>query len=164
MPTHFSGRPEEVLALDTWIKLTRAVDSFGARLFRRGVSGDLTPSQFGVLEALHHLGPLNQGEICSKLLLSGGNVTVVIDNLEKRGLVRRERAEHDRRVVIVSLTEAGAALIAHIFPLHAAAVAEGMSALSAAEQQTLGQLCRKLGKAQTGQPAAPAAQPNTEAS
>ena len=34
MPTHYQGTPEEILALDTWIKLTRAADSFGARFGR----------------------------------------------------------------------------------------------------------------------------------
>ena len=63
MPTHHQGTPEEVRALDTWIKLTRAVDSFGNRLSSRRTLHDLTVSQFGVLEALYHLGPLRQGEI-----------------------------------------------------------------------------------------------------
>lgn len=146
MPTHYAGSPEETLALDTWIKLTRAADSFGARLARRGTSGDLTPSQFGVLETLYHLGPLNQGEICGKLLKSGGNITLVIDHLEARGLVRRERDRADRRVVTVSLTEAGKALIQRIFPEHVRAIVEEMGVLTAEEQETLGRLCKKLGK------------------
>ena len=91
MPTHYRGRPEDTRALDTWIKLTRAVDSFGARLAGHGTCSNVTISQFGVLEALHHLGPLRQGEISAKLLRSGGNITLVVDNLEVRGLVRRER-------------------------------------------------------------------------
>ena len=91
MPTHYHGTPDEIRALDTWIKLTRAVDSFGARLADAGTCADVTVSQFGVLEALHHLGPLRQGEISAKLLRSGGNITLVVDNLEARGLVRRER-------------------------------------------------------------------------
>lgn len=146
MSTHYSGKIEEVLALSTWIKLTRAADSFGARLARRGTLDGLTPSQFGVLEALHHLGPLNQGEICGKLLKSGGNITLVIDNLEARGLVRRERAPGDRRVVTVWLTDAGRAVIERIFPEHVHAIVEEMGVLTADEQETLGRLCRKLGK------------------
>ena len=146
MPTHFSGAPEEVRALDTWIKLTRAVDSFGARLAAHGTCREVTISQFGVLEALHHLGPLRQGEISAKLLRSGGNITLVVDNLEARGLVRRDRDVHDRRVVTVSLTETGETLIAELFPQHLRAIVEEMSVLTAEEQETLGRLCRKLGK------------------
>ena len=146
MPTHYQGAPEEIRALDAWIKLTRAVDSFGARLAGHGTCCDVTVSQFGVLEALHHLGPLRQGEISAKLLRSGGNITLVVDNLEARGLVQRIREAHDRRVVTVSLTEAGEALIAELFPQHVRAIVEEMSVLTADEQETLGRLCRKLGK------------------
>ena len=146
MPTHYHGTPEEVRALDTWIKFTRAVDSFGARLAGRGTCSEVTVSQFGVLEALHHLGPLRQGEIGAKLLRSGGNITLVVDNLEARGLVQRTREAHDRRVVTVSLTEAGEALIAGLFPQHVRAIVEEMSVLTADEQETLGRLCRKLGR------------------
>jgi MarR family 2-MHQ and catechol resistance regulon transcriptional repressor len=149
MPTHYSGAPEEVRALDTWIKLTRAADSFGARLAARHTCSDLTVSQFGVLEALHHLGPLRQGEISAKLLRSGGNITLVVDHLEARGLVQRTRDLDDRRVVTVSLTEAGEVLIAALFPQHVQAVVEEMRVLTAEEQETLGRLCRKLGKKQT---------------
>jgi MarR family 2-MHQ and catechol resistance regulon transcriptional repressor len=145
MPTHYTGTPDEVLALNTFIKLTRAVESLSTRLHRRGTMGSLTVSQFGVLESLHHLGPMCQSEIGAKLLKSSGNITLVIDNLEKRGLVRRERDPDDRRMVIVSLTERGREMIERIFPGHVAAILEEMSILTAAEQETLGRLCRKLG-------------------
>jgi MarR family transcriptional regulator, 2-MHQ and catechol-resistance regulon repressor len=147
MPTHFDGPPAQKLALDTMIKLTRAADSLMARLSRRETHPALTVSQFGTLEALHHLGPLSQTEICAKLLKSGGNVTLVIDNLEKQGLVQRRRDTHDRRVVMVELTPAGLARITDIFPAHAAAVAAELAVLSDDEQRQLGALCKKLGRA-----------------
>ena len=146
MPTHYKGSQKEVLALNTLIKLTRATDSVMARMFRRGTLGDITPTQFGVLEALLHLGPLCQGEISNKLLRSGGNITLVIDNLEKHGLVRRERDADDRRLVRVSLTKEGEALIGRIFPEHVKVIAEEMNTLTADEQKQLGALCKKLGK------------------
>jgi len=70
MPTHFKGNPEQVLALDTYIKFTRATEALERRMIRCNHFGDLTLSQFGVLETLHHLGPLSQSEICGKLLKS----------------------------------------------------------------------------------------------
>ena len=146
MPTHHQGSPEEIRALNAFIKLTRATDSLTARLFRRGTLEDLTIGQFGVLESLYHLGPMRQGEICTKLLKSGGNITLVVDNLKKRGLVRRQRDEDDRRVVIVSLTDTGRELIERIFPNHLADIVEEMSILTPDEQETLGRLCRILGK------------------
>jgi len=146
MPTHYQGTPEEILALNAFIKLTRAADSLMARLAQRGTLCDLTPSQFGVLESLYHLGPRCQGEVSAKILRSTGNMTLVLDNLEKHGLVRRERDADDRRMVIISLTEAGRALISRILPRQIAAIVEEMSVLTSEEQATLGRVCRKLGK------------------
>ncbi len=145
MPSHYDGDPKEQLALDTWVKLTRAADSFGSRV-NTGTMGDLTVSQFGVLEVLHHLGAMPQCTLAAKLLKSSGNITMVIDNLEKRGLVKRVADPQDRRVSQVTLTEQGSQFIAEIFPLHAKAVAEEMSVLNPEEQAQLGYLCRKLGK------------------
>ena len=68
----------------------------------------LTISQFGVLEALHHKGPLCQRDIAVKILKSTGNITLVIDNLEKQGLVTRERTSEDRRYLTIRLTGQGA--------------------------------------------------------
>jgi MarR family 2-MHQ and catechol resistance regulon transcriptional repressor len=146
MPTQYKGSAQEILALDTFIKFTRAGESLGARLHQRGSVGGLTPSQFGAPETLYHLGPLCQGEISTKLLKSTGNMTLVLDNLEKLDLVQRERDADDRRMVVVSLTEAGRELINRVLPGHVAAIVVEMRVLTPAEQETLGQLCRKLGK------------------
>ncbi|MFO7634380.1 MAG: MarR family transcriptional regulator [Caldilinea sp.] len=146
MPTHYEGTPEQILALDAFIKLTRCNNSVLARIARHGTHPDLSVSQFGTLEALHHLGAMSQTEICDKLLKSGGNTTLVIDNLEKRGLVQRRRDPRDRRVVMVDLTDEGRTLIRAIFPQHAAAITDEMSALTPEEQRQLGDLCKKLGK------------------
>jgi MarR family 2-MHQ and catechol resistance regulon transcriptional repressor len=146
MPTHHKGTAIEVRALNAFIKLTRATESLMSRLFRRGTADPLTISQFGVMETLYHLGPLCQGELSGKLLRSGGNITLVIDNLEKQGLVRRERDLEDRRLVRVSLTSKGTELISEIFPKHIASIVEEMQALTPEEQEQLGELCKKLGK------------------
>jgi len=146
MPTHFTGSRVELRTLDTFIKLTRCTNSVLARLAEKGTVGDLTYSQFAVLEALYHLGHMSQGEISMKVLKSGSNMTTVIDNLERDGLVRRERDAKDRRVIHVHLTEAGISKIEMVLPGHVAALVEEFKVLSASEQQTLGELCKKLGK------------------
>jgi MarR family 2-MHQ and catechol resistance regulon transcriptional repressor len=150
MPTHYSGTREEVLALNTFIKLTRATETLQARLAQRNTHPGLTTSQFGVLEVLYHLGPMCQSDLGGKLLKSGGNITLVIDNLEKHGLVHRERGTEDRRFISVSLTDAGRKLIEEVLPGHVQAITEEMNTLSRDEQQALGDLCRKLGKTETG--------------
>jgi MarR family transcriptional regulator, 2-MHQ and catechol-resistance regulon repressor len=71
----------------------------------------LTIPQFGIMEALYHLGPLSLGELADKLLVSGGNVTYVMDRLEEQGLVYRQRSDLDRRVIEARLTDEGRALI-----------------------------------------------------
>ena len=102
MPTHYRGRPDEVAALDAYIKLMRAADSVTARLEPVMASAGLTLGQFGTLEALLHLGPLCQRDLGRKLLRSDGNITVVVNNLAHRGLVRRVRRRDDRRFVTVA--------------------------------------------------------------
>lgn len=145
MPTHFTGSRAEMRTLDTFIKLTRCTNSLLGRLAERNTIGDLTYSQFAVLEALYHLGSMTQGEVGSKILKSTSNITTVVDNLERAGLVRRERDAKDRRVIHIHLTEAGSGKIEAIFPGHVAALVEEFSVLSASDQQTLGELCKKLG-------------------
>ena len=146
MPTRYRGTPVEVRALDAYIKLSRAADSLTTRIHRHLDASKLTISQFGVLEAVFHLGPLTQRDLAQKLLKSGGNMTLVIDNLEKRGLVRRDRQQEDRRCILVHLTKTGQALIEKIFPDHVAAILAEMSILSESEQEELSRLCRRLGR------------------
>jgi len=146
MPTHFTGSRAEMRTLNTFIKLTRCTNSLLARLAERNTIGDLTYSQFAVLETLYHLGSLTQGDISAKVLKSGSNMTTVIDNLERDGLVRRERDANDRRVIHVHLTEAGSSKIESVLPGHVAALVEEFGVLSASEQETLGELCKKLGR------------------
>lgn len=148
MPSHYRGKGDEVQALDAFVKLARSMNALQGRLLPPlQKEFGLTESQLGVLEALYHLGPLPQGELCRKILRSGSNVTTVVDNLERDRLVRRIRDETDRRVQIVHLTERGRTLIAKAFPVHAQRIALAMGALSKEEQRELGRLCRKLGTA-----------------
>ena len=142
--------PATVAAVRAYVKLMRAQRGVVARLEPALAACALTLTQLGVLEAVLHLGPLTHRELGRKLLTSPGNLTDVVDKLEKRGLVTRVRAEQDRRQVRVELTEAGRALIADIFPRHAADIAHAMAGLSPAELETLGHLLRKLGTTAPG--------------
>lgn len=133
-------------ALGVYVKLMRAAETVTGSIHRHLAQAGLTVSQFGVLEALHHLGPLCQRDLGRKILKSNANITTVVDNLEKRKLVTRERSNRDRRFLTVHLTEAGQRLIEELFPRHAAAIETEMNILSAEEQEELGRLCRKLGR------------------
>jgi MarR family 2-MHQ and catechol resistance regulon transcriptional repressor len=140
----FAGSDRERLALRTFVRLVRTTGAITGSVHQALGDQDLTESQFGVLEALLHLGPLQQTALASRILRSNGNVTLVIDNLERRGLVRRERQRDDRRCIQVHLTPAGEALITGIFPAHAARVAAAFDPLNDEEQRELMQLCRQL--------------------
>jgi len=145
MGTKHAGTADERRALEAYIALMRAANSVAARLAKDRAFGDLTTSQFGVLEALLHLGPLSQRQLADKLLKSTGNLVTVIDNLVKRDLVRRERSKTDRRVVHVVLTPTGRASIEALFPKHVNAVVRSFSILGQADQLELKRLCRLLG-------------------
>lgn len=144
MGTRHRGTIDEINALNAFIKLQRASESVSTRVHAVLPDG-LTITQFGVLEAIYHIGPLCQGELAEKLLRSGGNLTLVVDNLEKAGYVARERDPADRRFVVVKLTDKGTKFIGEIFPRVLRNVTQEMSVLSSTELFDLGRLCKKIG-------------------
>ena len=145
MASRYRGPEREKRALDAFVKLMRASDAVVRRL-TGGLAGEVvTHAQLPVLEALLHVGPMCQADLGRKLLRSPSNITGMLDGLEERGLVARVRREEDRRVIDVSLTDAGREAIERVFPIHARNVAEAFAGLTADEQATLGSLCKKLG-------------------
>lgn len=146
MGTKFDGTDRQIAALNLFIKLMRASDSVAASINSFIAENGLSVSQFGVLESLYHLGPLNQTGIASKLLKTGGNITMVIDNLEKRGLVKRKRSKKDRRYIHVHITNEGSKLIKDIFPSHVDNIVARLSVLGVEEQLTMSDLLKRLGR------------------
>lgn len=133
------------LALSTWVKLARAFASFNKKSTESIREFGLTQPQFSVIEVLGHLGPLKVGKICNKMLASGGNMTLVLDNVEKLGFVERTHSKEDRRAILVQLTTKGKQLFDEVFVGHAEQITKFMSVLSADEQRVLGDLLKKLG-------------------
>lgn len=132
-------------ALQLWVKLARAFSVFQKATIKDIETYGLTQAQFGALECLGHLGPMTIGQLCKKNLVSGGNMTVVVDNLEKLELVERVQSKEDRRAIVVQLTTKGKRLFADIFPKHAQYVSGLTAALTEREQKQLSQLLKKLG-------------------
>jgi MarR family 2-MHQ and catechol resistance regulon transcriptional repressor len=137
--------PEQEEALRLWIVLARCYSTYARAISAKVQEYGLTTPQFGVLEALYHLGPLSLGDLADKLLVTGGNVTYVMDRLEEQELVYRERSPDDRRVVQAKLTEEGRALIRGVFPGHAEYVEHLARHLEAGEQSELRTLLKRLG-------------------
>ena len=147
---NYQATENEQEALKLVTKLLRAANAVSSSATGFLSDYKLTTSQFGVLEALYHLGPMCQKEVAAKTLKSTGNIVTVIDNLEKRGLVERVRSEKDRRYITLHITEAGTELIDEIMPDHNVRVAKCFSVLQPEERVEFGRLCKKLGLGQQG--------------
>jgi DNA-binding MarR family transcriptional regulator len=132
------------LNLKSIIALSRCIQSVNRREYKIIKEGGLTFSQFGVLEVLYHKGDLRVSEILEKTLSTGGNMTVVIDNLAKDGLVKRCPDPNDRRASLISITDKGKQLISEIFPKHVDNLGEIFSVLDIQEKKNLISLLKKL--------------------
>lgn len=134
-------------ALGMWVKLARAYSTFNKLAVEDIRRYGLTQPQFGIIESLGHLGFMTLGDLSKKQLSSCGNTTVVVDNLEKEGLVERRSCKEDRRAVYVHLTFKGKKRFDAIFEHHARHIQKLASVLSAREQDHLAVLLKKLGLA-----------------
>jgi MarR family 2-MHQ and catechol resistance regulon transcriptional repressor len=145
MGTKYKGTKKEINSLNSFIKLTRAADSVRSRILSTVNTNEITESQFYVLDSLYHSGPLTQKDIGEKVFRSGGNITLVIDNLEKLGYVKRVRGKDDRRYFTIHLTKAGKNLMDRIFPNFLSAVKNEMNILGDNDHKELQKLCKKVG-------------------
>jgi len=138
-------------ALSLWVKLSRAYQSVQRKISEDIQSHNLTEAQFGALECLGHLGALPIGKVNNKKLMSGGNMTLVMDTLEKDGLVERIHSKEDRRSVIVQLTPKGEVAFKDVFGKHSEFIVNLFSVLTEKEVDTLSSLLKKLGTAIDGE-------------
>jgi MarR family 2-MHQ and catechol resistance regulon transcriptional repressor len=145
MGTHYNGSKKEIDALDSYIKLIRSAESLNAKINLELSEFDLTESQFEVLDALLHLGPMKHKEIGKKILKSGGNITMVINNLERRELVQRKRGEKDKRQFIIHLTSKGKNKILETLPHISKSIKKHFEILNKEEKKELQRLCKIVG-------------------
>ncbi len=125
------------------MKAFHAISAYSAHTLRDSGLGD---SEFRILEALLHKGPLPVNTIGPKVFLTPGSISVAVDRLHARGLVSRSDSATDRRQRIVDLTTKGRRLIDRVFAAHAADLDTLTSVLSPAEHRQLTRALRKLGK------------------
>jgi MarR family 2-MHQ and catechol resistance regulon transcriptional repressor len=136
---------QQTAGIHIWLLLWKAARALGdhARQSVRGL--DIGLSDFGVLEALLHKGPLPVNDLGKKVLLTSGAMTAAVDRLERRGLVERVNDAMDRRKRVIRLTVAGTRLIRERFARHEKDLERAVSCLTAAERRQLVPLLRKLG-------------------
>lgn len=141
------SKTQRISAPRLWLVLARAYGSVSAYAERCVTAQGLCLSDFMVLEALLHKGPLTITAIGSRVLLASASMTSAIDRLEDRGLVHRLSSEEDRRVRIVALTREGSEFIAKVYAQHEADLEFITSEFSAAERKSLYDGLKKLGMA-----------------
>lgn len=146
--SQYSSKDQQNLKLI--VALSRCVQSVNRREAPVIQAAGLTMPQFGVLDLLYHKGDQKICQIIEKTLSTGGNMTVIIDNLAKTGFVARCEDPEDRRSKVISLTKSGRKLMAGLFPKHMSNLEGILSVLSAEEKRQLIGLAKKLGLSASG--------------
>lgn len=144
MPDRTMNEKEE--ALNLYIALSRASQWVNAHADRDIRRHGLNRTEFGVLELLYHKGPQPIQQIGSKVLMSSGNITYVVDKLEKKQFVSRRTSTEDRRLIYAEITEEGKQFIDNVFPQHAEVIDQALAGLTAEERMAASGLLKKLGK------------------
>lgn len=144
----YSNTPTD-LNIQTLRTLNRCSQSVHKQELRIIKESGLTASQFEVLEVLHHIGDLRIGDIMEKILATGGNMTVVIDNLAKDGLVQQCTDPQDKRVKLIRITDKGRVLMEDLFPRYLNNIDSLFEVLSEEEKHNLRVLLNKLSSSKT---------------
>jgi len=133
------------LAQSTWVKLHRAFTSLNNSTTMNIKTFGLTYPQFSIIETLGYIGPMKISDLYNKMLYNGGNMTIVLDQLENKNYLRRVNSKEDRRAILIELTEKGGKLYKEICPENAKHIKKLMSVLSDNELNSLSGLLKKLG-------------------
>ena len=145
MGTHYKGLSTEVNALNSFIKLTRAYESISSHLYMKLAKEGLTESQFFALDALYHLGPMNQKDLGRKISRSEGNITMVVNNLEKQKLIKKKQSFKDKRVYIIKLKNNGKKLYEKVFPKFLISTMKEFEGIKENEQIEFQKVCKRIG-------------------
>lgn len=135
---------KKILALELCEKISRANDKFRKVQAKQMFEQKLTSPQFGVLEILYRSGSLSLKKISDEMMVTGANITCVVDNLEKEGFVKRTHSKEDRRVILADLTDSGRHKIESILPEYYKNISAMVSSLSENEQMTVINLLDKF--------------------
>ena len=147
MPVEKRTSPEvDTSGVHVWLVLWKASRAVEAHALRNVAGLDMGLSDFGVLEALLHKGPLSIKDVGAKVLLTSGSITTAVDRLEQKGLVERFNDKQDRRSRIVRLTATGRKVIKKAFAEHKLAMEQAVSGLDLKDRAQLIELLRRLGQ------------------
>jgi len=141
---HFED--ETALSLSTWVEIMKSFNKIRSLELSLIEANGLTIGQFGLLELLYHRGEQSIGAATKLAMSSPGNMTVVVKNLVKLGLISAEKSESDKRSAVLCITQKGSELISSIFPEHSKRIEGFLSGLSTEEKEVVRALLRKLNK------------------
>jgi MarR family 2-MHQ and catechol resistance regulon transcriptional repressor len=141
------GKADKVSGTQLWLVLIKAYHSLLGFTEHTLKGSDLGESEFRILEALLHKGPMPVNTIGPKVFLTPGSISVAVDRLLKRGLVTRTNSSEDRRVRVVDLTTSGRKLIEQVFAAHARQVDRLAEVLSPKERRQIARGLKAFGKA-----------------
>ncbi|PHR69000.1 MAG: MarR family transcriptional regulator [Arcobacter sp.] len=133
-------------AMQTWVQIAKTYFKFFTTELQYLSEYNLTFNQFKVLEVLYHRGDLNISSITKLTSSTPGNITVVVKNLKRDGLIHSLCDPKDKRASILSISDQGRELIASLFPQHAKNITSYMDVLDDEELETLHALLKKVYK------------------
>src|SRR3982074_2906249 len=141
-----TSKKQDSTGVHVWLVLMKAFHALIRHAQESIERTKLGDSDFRVLEALLHKGPLPVNTIGPKVWLTPGSISVAVDRLVEKGLVSRDESAEDRRVRIVALTPRGKALIDSAFRKHSGQMKRVFSELSPEELRGLETALKKVGK------------------
>lgn len=133
-----------------WVAVARACHVLERTLTARLGPLDLKPAQLDVLMNLYRHPGLSQHDLARRLLVGRSNITMLLPQLESRGLLRREGDEKDRRVLRLALTDAGVALLMEALKVHMELIELAMSQSTPEQCDMIGEQMRKITDALNG--------------
>jgi MarR family transcriptional regulator, 2-MHQ and catechol-resistance regulon repressor len=145
MTTHYKGTLKETNVLNSYIKLVRAFESISSRLYMKLAKEGLTESQFYLMDVLYHCGPKNQKDLGKKIFRSEGNITMVVNNLMKQKLIKKNQSENDKRIYIIKLKTEGKELYEKVFPKFLKAMMNEFEGIKEKEHKEFQKVCKKIG-------------------
>ena len=145
MGTHYKGSLKEVNTLNSYIKLIRSFESISSHLYMKLAKEGLTETQFFTLDVLYHLGSMNQKDLGKKISRSEGNITMVVNNLEKQKLIKKKQNEYDKRVYIIKLRNEGKELYERVFPKFLKIIMSEFEGIKEKEHKEFQKVCKKIG-------------------
>ncbi|MFC0089743.1 MarR family winged helix-turn-helix transcriptional regulator [Allobacillus sp. GCM10007491] len=137
---------DEELSLKLFVVLTRALDAIQKRVIEDIKHLGLNPTEFAVLELIYNKGDQPIQKIGEKVLIASSSITYVVDQLEKKELLKRKLHPNDRRIKLATITQKGKSLMVDVFPTHKKGLQEIFAGLNAEEKEQLIEQLKKLGR------------------